>query len=188
MLYLEATSSLRVLQRNHVIIFRTIPSQAVVTPVLNKIQKKKITVFSEYCSSKSERNPTEQVAPYTATSIAKPNFQGAAHNIIHKGAFTQRHTPKSKIITKARKPNHVFRSPVGLSQRADEQYSRMTLNTSANERKKTLLILSLASTKDKSLFSKGSYNEAKGQNFQMKLLQTKESCCQRPAKRLKQQM
>ena len=33
-----------------------------------------------------------------------------------KGAFTQRHTRKSKIIiAKARKPNHVFRSHVGLS-------------------------------------------------------------------------
>ena len=50
-----------------------------------------------------------------ATTIAKPNFQAAAHNIIKKGAFTQRHTRKSKLIAKARKPNHVFRSGVGLS-------------------------------------------------------------------------
>ena len=66
-------------------------------------------------SSKSERNPNEEVIPNTATTIAKPNLQGAAHNIIQKGAFTQSHTSKSKIIAKARKPNHVFRNRAGLS-------------------------------------------------------------------------
>ena len=40
-------------------------------------------------SSNSERNPNEQVVPNTATSIAKPNSQGAAHDIIQKGAFIQ---------------------------------------------------------------------------------------------------
>ena len=55
------------------------------------------------------------MVPNTETTIAKPNFQGAARNIIQKGAFIQRDTRKSKIITKAGKPNHVFRSRVGLS-------------------------------------------------------------------------
>ena len=35
-------------------------------------------------NSKSERNPTEQVVLHTATTIAKRNFQGSAHNIIRK--------------------------------------------------------------------------------------------------------
>ena len=35
-------------------------------------------------SSKSQRNLNEEVVPNTATTIAKPNFQGAAHNIIQK--------------------------------------------------------------------------------------------------------
>ena len=65
--------------------------------------------------SKSERNPNEEVEPNKATTIAKPNFQGAAHNIMQKGASTQRYTRKSKIIAKARKPNYVFQSRVGLS-------------------------------------------------------------------------
>ena len=34
---------------------------------------------------------------------------------LQKGVFNQRHIRKSKIIIKARKPNHVFRSLVGLS-------------------------------------------------------------------------
>ena len=34
---------------------------------------------------------------------------------MQKGAFTQRHTCKRKIIRKARKPNHVFRGRVGVS-------------------------------------------------------------------------
>ena len=58
---------------------------------------------------------TSEVVPDRATTIVKPNFQGAAYNNIQKGAFTQRHTRKIKIISKARKPNHVFRSSVGLS-------------------------------------------------------------------------
>ena len=41
------------------------------------------------------------------------------------------------------------------------------LNASGNEWKKTLLMLSLASTKYKSLASKVSYNTVKGQNFQI---------------------
>ena len=45
-----------------------------------------------------------------ATTIAERNF-----NIMQKRAFTQRHTRENEIITKARKPNHVFRSRVGLS-------------------------------------------------------------------------
>ena len=48
-------------------------------------------------SSKSQRNLNEEVVPYTATTIAKSNLQGAPHNIIQ------------------RRPNHVFRSHVGLS-------------------------------------------------------------------------
>ena len=35
-------------------------------------------------SSKSQRNLNEEVVPNTATTIAKSNFQGAAHNIIQK--------------------------------------------------------------------------------------------------------
>ena len=35
-------------------------------------------------SSKSQRNLNKEVVPNTATTIAKPNFQGAAHNIIQK--------------------------------------------------------------------------------------------------------
>ena len=66
-------------------------------------------------SSKSEINPNDELVPYTEITIAKPNFQGAAHNITQKRAFTQRHTRKSEIITQARKRNHVFRSRVGLS-------------------------------------------------------------------------
>ena len=65
--------------------------------------------------SKSERNPNKDVVPNAATTIAKPNFQGVAHTIIQKGTFTQRHTCKSKIITKARKPNPIFWSREGLS-------------------------------------------------------------------------
>ena len=34
---------------------------------------------------------------------------------MQKGTLTQRHTRKSKIIRKARKPNHVFRDRVGVS-------------------------------------------------------------------------
>lgn len=34
---------------------------------------------------------------------------------MQKGAFTQRHTCKRKIIRKPRKPNHVFRGRVGVS-------------------------------------------------------------------------
>ena len=42
-------------------------------------------------SPKSERNPSEDAN--TARTIAKPNFQGAAHHsIIQRGAFTQGHT------------------------------------------------------------------------------------------------
>ena len=48
-------------------------------------------------SSKSQRNLNEEVVPNTATTIAKSNFQEAPHNIIQ------------------RRPNHVFRSHVGLS-------------------------------------------------------------------------
>ena len=48
-------------------------------------------------SSKSQRNLNEEVVPNTATTIAKSNLQGAAHNIIQ------------------RRTNHVFRSHVGLS-------------------------------------------------------------------------
>ena len=48
-------------------------------------------------------------------TIEKPNFQGATHNIMQKGAFTQRHTHESKSILRARKPEHVLRSRVGLS-------------------------------------------------------------------------
>jgi len=55
------------------------------------------------------------VVPNKPTTIAKPNFQGVTHNIIQKGASTQWYTRKSKIIAKARKPNHVFQSRVGLS-------------------------------------------------------------------------
>ena len=47
--------------------------------------------------------------------------------------------------------------------------SKWILNASANERKKTLLMLSLASTKDKSLASKVNYNAARGQNLCTKL-------------------
>ena len=56
------------------------------------------------------------------------------------------------------------------------------------QRTKNLLMLSLASTKDKSLASKVNYNAARGQNLQMKLLKTKESCSQSPAFGLTQQM
>jgi len=66
-------------------------------------------------SSKSWRNPNEELVPNTATTVAKPNFQGSAHNIIQKGVFTRRHTRTRQIITKARTPNAVFRSCVGLS-------------------------------------------------------------------------
>ena len=66
-------------------------------------------------SSKSQRNLNEEVVLITATTIAKPNFLGAAHNIIQKRTLPQRHTRESKNITKARKPNHVFRGRVGLS-------------------------------------------------------------------------
>ena len=80
-------------------------------------------------SSKSERNPNEEVVPNTETTIANPNFQGAAHNIIQKGAFTQRHTRKRKIITKGEETKlripescrpvnpyqHVNQSGLGLS-------------------------------------------------------------------------
>ena len=59
-------------------------------------------------SSKSERNPNEEVVRNTTTTIAKPNFRGVTHNIIQKGAFTQRHTRQSKITTKAKKPNRVI--------------------------------------------------------------------------------
>ena len=59
--------------------------------------------------------PNEGVILDTATTIAKPNFQRAAHDIIQKGAFPRRHTCTSKIIAKARKANHVFRSREGLS-------------------------------------------------------------------------
>lgn len=55
------------------------------------------------------------MVPNKPTTIAKPNFQGAAHNIILKGASTHWYTCKSKITAKARKPNHVFQSRVGLS-------------------------------------------------------------------------
>ena len=55
------------------------------------------------------------MVPNKPTTIAKPNFQGAAHNIILKGASTHWYTRKSKITAKARKPNHVFQSRVGLS-------------------------------------------------------------------------
>ena len=54
-------------------------------------------------SSKSQRNLNEEVVANTATTIAKPNFQGAAHDIIQKGSFTQGHTLTSKIITKVKK-------------------------------------------------------------------------------------
>ena len=60
-----------------------------------------------YRRSKSQRNLNEEVVPNTATTIAKSNFQGATHNIIH--TLSYRHTRE------ARKPNHVFRSRVGLS-------------------------------------------------------------------------
>ena len=66
-------------------------------------------------SSKSDRNPNQGVVPNTVKTICKPKFQGAANNILQKGAFTQRPTRKSNIIAKARKPNHVFRIRVGLS-------------------------------------------------------------------------
>ena len=77
-------------------------------------------------SFKSQRNLNEKVAPNTVTTIAKPNLKGAAHNITRKGALTLRHTRKSKIKTKERKPNHVFRSRVGLSAHTNtrKQYSR----------------------------------------------------------------
>lgn len=61
-----------------------------------------------HSSSKSERNHNEEVLPNTVKTICKPKFQGAANNILQKGAFTQRPTRKSNIIAKARKPNHVF--------------------------------------------------------------------------------
>lgn len=35
-------------------------------------------------SSKPNKNPNKQVVPNKATIIAKPNFQGAAHNIVKK--------------------------------------------------------------------------------------------------------
>ena len=63
-----------------------------------------------YRRSKSQRNLNEEVVPNTATTIAKSNFQGATHNIIQKRTLSYRHTRESKNITKARKPNHVFRS------------------------------------------------------------------------------
>ena len=68
-------------------------------------------------SYKAKRNPNDQVVLNTATTITKRNFQGTAHGIIQKGAFTRRHTLESKIISsvKARKPEHVVWSGAGLS-------------------------------------------------------------------------
>ena len=66
------------------------------------------------CRSKSSRNPNEEVVPNKAPTTAKPNFQGAGHNIIRKGAFAQKHTRKRKTTTKTRKLIQEFRSCVGL--------------------------------------------------------------------------
>ena len=39
-------------------------------------------------SFKSQRNLNKEVVPNTATTIAKSNLQGTAHNVIQKGALT----------------------------------------------------------------------------------------------------
>lgn len=36
--------------------------------------------------------------------------EGAVHDVIQKGEFTERHTRKSKIIAKAEEPDYVFRT------------------------------------------------------------------------------
>ena len=51
----------------------------------------------------------------TATTITQSNLQGTAHIIKQKEALSEGRTRKSENITKARKPNHVFRSRVCLS-------------------------------------------------------------------------
>ena len=52
----------------------------------------------------------------TATTIAKPNLSGTAHNkLSYRKGHSLRHTHKSKNITNTRKPNHVFRSRLDLS-------------------------------------------------------------------------
>ena len=67
-------------------------------------------------SSKSERNPNKEVVSNTATTIAKPNFQGAAHNTIQKWAFTRRHTDsREPNYNIGKKTNHLFQSHEGLS-------------------------------------------------------------------------
>ena len=48
-------------------------------------------------SYEPQRNFNEKVAFNTATTTAKRNFQGTTHNILQKGAVTQRHIREQKI-------------------------------------------------------------------------------------------
>ena len=52
-------------------------------------------------SSKSQRNLNEEVVSNTATTIAKSNLQGTAHNIIQKGALTLKTYSQEQKYNKA---------------------------------------------------------------------------------------